>query len=153
LISHLIILSTQYYYNIFIFIYNIDLGYYLVLIYIMTSGYCLKCKKKNMPMKNEKEKTMKNGRKGVQGKCQKCDTNMFKITGGKNKVKGGHAALSPAPLSGGSAAPLNPAPLSGGALAPLTPTPLSGGKSRRRRRGRASKKNKSRKNRTRKSRR
>lgn len=102
-------------------------------------------------MKDEKEKTMKNGRKGVQGKCKKCETNMFKITAGKTKVKGGAAPLSPAPLSGG-AAPLSPAPLSGGALAPLTPTPLSGGKSRRRRR-RASKKNKSRKNRTRKSRR
>ena len=104
-------------------------------------------------MKDEKAKTMKNGRKGVQGKCRKCNTNMFKITAGKSKVKGGAAApLNPAPLSGGAAAPLNPAPLSGGA-APLSPTPLTGGKSRRRRRARASKKNKSRKNRTRKSRR
>lgn len=117
----------------------------------MTNGYCLKCKKKNMPMKDEKEKTMKNGRKGVQGKCKKCETNMFKITAGNTKVKGG-SALSPALVSGGGLKPLNPAPLSGGGLKPLTPTPLSGGKSRRKRR-KASRKNKSRKNRTRKSRR
>ena len=113
----------------------------------MTSGYCLSCKKKNMPMKDESERKMKNGRTGVQGKCRKCNTKMFKITAGKSKLKGGHAPLSPAPLSGGAAAPLSPAPLSGGAAAPLSPTPLTGGKSRRRR---ASKKNKSKKNRTRK---
>ena len=98
-------------------------------------------------MKDESERKMKNGRTGVQGKCRKCNTKMFKITAGKSKLKGGHAPLSPAPLSGGAAAPLSPAPLSGGAAAPLSPTPLTGGKSRRRR---ASKKNKSKKNRTRK---
>ena len=50
----------------------------------MTAGYCLKCRKKNMPMKGEREKTMKNGRKGVQGKCKKCDT---KINECKNEIK------------------------------------------------------------------
>lgn len=41
-------------------------------------GYCLKCKKQ-MEMKEVKEKTSKNGRKMVSGKCTNCSTKMNKF--------------------------------------------------------------------------
>jgi RNase P subunit RPR2 len=43
-------------------------------------GYCVKCKSKK-DMKDEKNVTMKNGRKAVTGKCTSCGTKMFKIVG------------------------------------------------------------------------
>ena len=46
----------------------------------MTSGYCVKCKKKQ-EMKNAKEVTMKNGRKAQKGECPACGTKMFRIGG------------------------------------------------------------------------
>lgn len=41
-------------------------------------AYCMKCKK-TMEMAEEKETTMKNGRKAMKGKCSKCGTGMFRI--------------------------------------------------------------------------
>jgi len=46
----------------------------------MTQGYCVKCKDKR-EMKNEKDVTMKNGRKAKKGECPTCGTKMFKIGG------------------------------------------------------------------------
>ena len=46
----------------------------------MTQGYCVKCKAK-AEMINEKETTMKNGRKAMKGTCKKCGTGMYKILG------------------------------------------------------------------------
>ncbi len=46
----------------------------------MTTGYCVKCKKKQ-EMKDPKAVTMKNGRKATKGECPKCGTKMFRIGG------------------------------------------------------------------------
>ncbi|MBU0502087.1 MAG: DUF5679 domain-containing protein [bacterium] len=46
----------------------------------MTTAYCVKCKKKQ-EMINEKDVTMKNGRKAKKGECPKCGTKMFRIGG------------------------------------------------------------------------
>ena len=46
----------------------------------MGKGYCVKCKAKK-EMKNEKEVTMKNGRKAMKGICTTCGTSMFCILG------------------------------------------------------------------------
>lgn len=43
-------------------------------------GYCVKCKQKQ-EMEGAKEVTLKNGKKAMKGKCPKCGTGMFKITG------------------------------------------------------------------------
>ena len=47
----------------------------------MPKGYCLKCKQKNIEMKNPVEVKMKNGRKATKGTCPKCNTKMFRIGG------------------------------------------------------------------------
>ena len=47
-------------------------------------GYCVKCKAKS-EMVNTEEVTMKNGRKAMKGKCETCNTGMYKILGGKKK--------------------------------------------------------------------
>lgn len=44
-------------------------------------GYCVKCKAKNVVMKNAKAVTLKNGRKATKGECPKCGTKMFRIGG------------------------------------------------------------------------
>jgi hypothetical protein len=41
-------------------------------------GYCVKCRAKRI-MKNSKAVTMKNGRAAQKGKCDTCNTTMFKI--------------------------------------------------------------------------
>ncbi len=46
----------------------------------MTQAYCVKCKKK-VEMKDEKEVTMKNGRKAKKGVCPHCGTKVFRIGG------------------------------------------------------------------------
>ncbi len=43
-------------------------------------AYCVKCKQKR-EMKDEKEVTMKNGKKAMTGFCTHCGTKMFKIGG------------------------------------------------------------------------
>lgn len=48
----------------------------------MTTGYCVKCKKKK-EMKNEKKVKMANGRPAIKGICPTCGTGMFRIGGGK----------------------------------------------------------------------
>lgn len=45
------------------------------------TGYCVKCKKKNVKMDNPKSVTLKNGRKATKGVCPKCGTKMFRIGG------------------------------------------------------------------------
>lgn len=45
-----------------------------------TKGYCVKCKA-SKEMKDEKQVTMKNGRKAVKGKCPSCGTGMYRILG------------------------------------------------------------------------
>jgi len=49
------------------------------------TGYCVKCKQKNVKMENPKEVSMKGKggvkRKAVTGTCPKCGTKMFKILG------------------------------------------------------------------------
>jgi Domain of unknown function (DUF5679) len=47
---------------------------------VTTQAYCVKCKLKR-DMKNEKQVTMKNGRKAVSGNCAVCGTKMFRIGG------------------------------------------------------------------------
>lgn len=47
----------------------------------MTTGYCVKCKKKNVEMKNAKTVTMKNGRKATKGECPTCGCGMYRIGG------------------------------------------------------------------------
>ncbi len=47
----------------------------------MAKGYCVKCKKKNVEMKNPQNVTMKNGRKATKGQCPTCGTKMFRIGG------------------------------------------------------------------------
>jgi len=52
-------------------------------------AYCVKCRSKRN-MDGGKRITMKNGRHAMKGKCNKCNTNMFKITGGStSKCSGG----------------------------------------------------------------
>jgi hypothetical protein len=41
-------------------------------------GYCVKCKAKR-PIKDSQQVTMKNGRAAIQGKCEVCNTGMYKI--------------------------------------------------------------------------
>lgn len=48
----------------------------------MTTGYCVKCKAKRS-MKDAKKVKMKNGLYAMKGKCSKCGTGMYKITGKK----------------------------------------------------------------------
>jgi hypothetical protein len=48
----------------------------------MVTGYCVKCKQKDQPMKDEKEVTTKNGRKMLKGVCTKCGTTMCKFIKG-----------------------------------------------------------------------
>ena len=45
----------------------------------MVTGYCVKCKEKNVEMKDAKKITMKNGKPATQGTCPKCGTKMFRI--------------------------------------------------------------------------
>lgn len=47
----------------------------------MVTGYCVKCKKKNVEMSNPKQVTMKNGRKATKGTCPKCGSGMYRIGG------------------------------------------------------------------------
>ena len=46
----------------------------------MTTGYCVKCKKKRT-MDSPKQVTMKNGRKATRGNCPTCGTKMYRIGG------------------------------------------------------------------------
>jgi len=43
-------------------------------------AYCVKCRRKNMPMTNCKNVTSKNGRSMLKGNCKKCGTKMNKFT-------------------------------------------------------------------------
>ena len=47
----------------------------------MTTGYCVKCKKKNVTMKNPQSVKMANGRKATKGSCPKCGCGMYRIGG------------------------------------------------------------------------
>jgi len=47
----------------------------------MVKGYCVKCKQKNVEMKDPKQVTMKNGRKATKGTCPKCGAGMYRIGG------------------------------------------------------------------------
>ncbi len=49
----------------------------------MVEGYCMRCKTKR-EMKETKDVTTANGRSATKGKCNKCDTNMYKINGKAN---------------------------------------------------------------------
>ena len=42
------------------------------------TGYCVKCKQKRA-MKETEVVTMKNGRRALKGKCEHCNTGMYKI--------------------------------------------------------------------------
>lgn len=44
-------------------------------------GYCVKCKKKNVPIEGGKRTKMKNGRFAIKGTCGTCGTGMFRILG------------------------------------------------------------------------
>lgn len=48
------------------------------------SGYCVKCKAVRK-MLESKEVSMKNGRKMMKGKCEKCGTTMCRILGNSKK--------------------------------------------------------------------
>jgi uncharacterized protein DUF5679 len=43
-------------------------------------AYCVKCKQKR-EMKDERQVTMKNGKRAMTGFCSVCNTKMFKIGG------------------------------------------------------------------------
>jgi len=58
---------------------------------VATKAYCVKCKKKQN-MSNEKEVTMKNGRKAVKGSCPACGTGMYSILPGASVTKAKPAA-------------------------------------------------------------
>ena len=58
----------------------------IYLLLVTTQAYCVKCKSKR-DMKDEKQVTMKNGRKAVSGICTVCGTKMFKIGGGSAMAK------------------------------------------------------------------
>jgi hypothetical protein len=45
------------------------------------TGYCVKCKKKEVPIENGQEVTMKNGRRAMKGSCGTCGTGMYRILG------------------------------------------------------------------------
>ena len=47
-------------------------------------AYCVKCKAKT-DIQDAEEVTMKNGRLAIKGKCPKCQTKVFRITGNKKK--------------------------------------------------------------------
>lgn len=47
----------------------------------MPKGYCVKCKKKNVEMKNPQQVKLKNGRAATKGTCPTCGTKMFRIGG------------------------------------------------------------------------
>ncbi len=47
----------------------------------MPKGYCVKCKKKNVEIKNPKSVKLKNGRPATKGECPTCGTKMFRIGG------------------------------------------------------------------------
>ncbi|MEM5798361.1 MAG: DUF5679 domain-containing protein [Candidatus Aenigmatarchaeota archaeon] len=46
----------------------------------MVQGYCVKCKKK-VEIADGKEVKLKTGKKAIKGKCPKCGTTVFRITG------------------------------------------------------------------------
>lgn len=46
----------------------------------MTKAYCVKCKEMR-EMKNEKDVTMKNGKKAKKGVCPTCGCGMYRIGG------------------------------------------------------------------------
>lgn len=46
----------------------------------MAQGRCMKCKKQ-VDIKDGKEKVMKNGMKAVSGVCPECGTKVFRILG------------------------------------------------------------------------
>jgi len=48
----------------------------------MVEGRCMKCKKQ-VPIQDAKEVTMKNGMKAMKGKCGTCGTSVFRILGKK----------------------------------------------------------------------
>ena len=45
----------------------------------MVTGYCVKCKKKDVEIKNAKKVTMKNGKPATKGVCPKCGAGMYRI--------------------------------------------------------------------------
>ncbi len=45
----------------------------------MPTGYCVKCRKKNVEMQQAEQVTMKNGKPATKGKCPTCGTTMFRI--------------------------------------------------------------------------
>ena len=45
----------------------------------MVTGYCVKCKKKDVEIKNAKKVTMKNGKPATKGECPKCGAGMYRI--------------------------------------------------------------------------
>jgi Zn finger protein HypA/HybF involved in hydrogenase expression len=47
----------------------------------MVTGYCVKCKEKDVEIKDANEVTMKNGRSAMKGECPTCGTGMFRIMG------------------------------------------------------------------------
>lgn len=47
----------------------------------MVEAYCVKDRKK-VEIKDPQEKTLKNGRKAIQGKCPECGTTVTRIGGG-----------------------------------------------------------------------
>lgn len=48
----------------------------------MVDGRCMKCKMQ-VPIKDAKETTMKNGMNAMKGVCGKCGTKVFRIVGKK----------------------------------------------------------------------
>lgn len=51
----------------------------------MTTGYCMKCKKKQ-EMVNTQNVVTKTGNSAVKGQCKKCGTNMFVILSKSTKT-------------------------------------------------------------------
>jgi hypothetical protein len=60
---------------------------------VTTQAYCVKCKSKR-DMKNEKQVTMKNGRRALSGTCSVCGTKMFRIGGGGGSSKSASVAVA-----------------------------------------------------------
>ena len=50
--------------------------------FAVMEAFCVKCREKR-EMKDEKQVTMKNGRKAMSGKCGVCGTKLFRILGSK----------------------------------------------------------------------
>ena len=46
-------------------------------------GYCVKCKKKDVTMKNVKEVTSANGKRAAKGQCPTCGTTMMRFLAAK----------------------------------------------------------------------